>query len=118
MAHLRKQVDAAHCIALLLTPLLRLLLPPRGRHRAAAYSIATPAPTATTAHTETRAHHEAPHRTHLPGEDSPLVRPYVLTPDEWRRKKRRQRHCRRALWLAVHGIDIGPRRIHGVEVAA
>lgn len=108
----------AHCIALLLTQFLRLLLPPRGRHRAAPHSVATPAPTVTTAHTETRAHHEAPHRTRLHGEDSPLVRPYVLTDDERRHKKRQQRHCRRALWLAVHGIDVGPRRIHGVEVAA
>jgi hypothetical protein len=45
--------------------------------------------------------------------DTPLVRPYLLTPDERReRKPQRQRH--RALWLAAHGIDVGPRRIHGV----
>ncbi|GAA3833095.1 hypothetical protein GCM10023083_76920 [Streptomyces phyllanthi] len=25
---------------------------------------------------------------------------------------------RRTLWLATYGIDVGPRRIHGVEVAA
>ncbi|MBT2528101.1 hypothetical protein J7E91_22455 [Streptomyces sp. ISL-99] len=29
-----------------------------------------------------------------------------------------QRARRRALWLAVHGVDVGPRLIHGVEVAA
>ncbi|MFF8604517.1 hypothetical protein ACF06X_01135 [Streptomyces sp. NPDC015346] len=34
--------------------------------------------------------------------------------DEARSRRRR----RRALWLAVHGIDIGPRVIHGREVAA
>ncbi|MFF9803162.1 hypothetical protein ACF1G3_37960 [Streptomyces rochei] len=37
--------------------------------------------------------------------DGPLVR-----------KLQRQR--RRALWLAVHGIDVGPRHIHGMEVSA
>ncbi|WEB46129.1 hypothetical protein MOV08_16675 [Streptomyces yunnanensis] len=46
-----------------------------------------------------------------------MVRPYVLTPEErWERRLQRER--RRTLWLAVHGIDVGPRRIHGVEVAA
>ena len=35
-----------------------------------------------------------------------------------RRKRRLQRQRRRALWLAVHGIDVGPRRIHGVVVRA
>jgi hypothetical protein len=34
-----------------------------------------------------------------------------------RRKRRLQRQRRRALWLATYGIDVGPRRIHGVEVA-
>lgn len=28
-----------------------------------------------------------------------------------------QRQRRRALWLATYGIDVGPRRIHGMEVA-
>ncbi|WP_411120732.1 hypothetical protein [Streptomyces sp. x-19] len=53
----------------------------------------------------------------LRGEDVALVRPYVLTPEE-RRERRAQRERRRTLWLAVHGIDMGPRWIHGVEVAA
>ncbi|MGG2461663.1 hypothetical protein ACO0M4_17895 [Streptomyces sp. RGM 3693] len=35
-----------------------------------------------------------------------------------RRERRVQRGRRRELWLAVHGIDVGPRRLHGVEVAA
>ncbi|MBB5123517.1 hypothetical protein FHS32_000229 [Streptomyces albaduncus] len=30
----------------------------------------------------------------------------------------RARARRRALWCAVHGIDVGPRVIHGVEVTA
>ncbi|MEU2676319.1 hypothetical protein ABZ638_05440 [Streptomyces sp. NPDC007107] len=50
----------------------------------------------------------------LRGEDSPLVRPYLLAPDEFRLQRQR----RRALWLAPHGVDTGPRRIHGVKVAA
>ncbi|GCB49342.1 hypothetical protein [Streptomyces sp. NL15-2K] len=32
------------------------------------------------------------------------------------RKRRLQRQRRRALWLATYGIDVGPRRIHGMEV--
>ncbi|KPC63974.1 hypothetical protein ADL29_13005 [Streptomyces chattanoogensis] len=51
----------------------------------------------------------------LRGEDSALVRPYILTSEEWR-ERRAQRGRRRALWLAVHGYDAGPRWIHGVEV--
>ncbi|MPY57857.1 hypothetical protein FNH08_11970 [Streptomyces spongiae] len=43
--------------------------------------------------------------------------PYLLA-HERREEVRRQRARRRALWLAVHGIDIGPRVIHGVEVTA
>ncbi len=35
-----------------------------------------------------------------------------------RRERRVQRGRRRELWLAVHGVDVGPRRLHGVEVAA
>ena len=33
-------------------------------------------------------------------------------------KARRQRARRRTLWLAGHGIDLGPRVIHGMEVTA
>ncbi|WP_307675772.1 hypothetical protein [Streptomyces sp. V4I2] len=49
--------------------------------------------------------------------DTPLVRPYLLTAEE-RHERRLQRQRRRALWLAVHGIDVGPRHIHGMEVSA
>ncbi|MGW9437291.1 hypothetical protein [Streptomyces sp. NPDC055607] len=59
---------------------------------------------------------------YLRGEDSPLVRPYFLAHErrqaEAEAEARRQRGRRRALWFAVHGIDIGPRVIHGREVAA
>lgn len=54
----------------------------------------------------------------LRGEDTPLVRPYVLAHERSREEARRQRARRRTLWFAVHGIDLGPRVIHGVEVAA
>jgi hypothetical protein len=57
------------------------------------------------------------HESVLRGEDSPLVRPYLVA-HEQHEEARRQRARRRALWLAVHGIDIGPRLIHGVEVTA
>jgi hypothetical protein len=55
----------------------------------------------------------------LRAEDSPLVRPYVIAHERRGRDEvRRQRARRRALWFAVHGLGIGPRLIHGVEVAA
>ena len=54
----------------------------------------------------------------LRGEDTQLVRPYVLAHERSREAARRQRARRRTLWFAVHGIDLGPRIIHGVEVAA
>ncbi|MFF6999478.1 hypothetical protein ACFY93_31690 [Streptomyces sp. NPDC008313] len=97
----------------LLRALLRTLLPARGRHRAPAAGappdrppVAAPRPV----------HHRC--RPIDAGQyvwDTPLVRPYLLTP-EARRERQSQRRRRRALWLAVHGVDIGPRRIHGVEV--
>ncbi len=114
-----------HCIALLCTLLLRLLLPPSGRHRAARRRITTPsvpsAATAPTAPSQTHPHPQPPRPPLLRGEDSLLVRPYVLTPAERHLQKhhhQQQRQRRRALWLAVHGIDTGPRHIHGMKVAA
>ncbi|MFF4698189.1 hypothetical protein [Streptomyces chattanoogensis] len=99
-------------IARIFESLLRLLLPARGRHRAAG-----PLPAAR------RCGALAPVLPHLPavwpkllqGEDIYLIRPYVLTPEE-RQERRLQRGRRRTLWLAVHGVDVGPRWIHGVEV--
>ncbi|MEU2670870.1 hypothetical protein ABZ622_18725 [Streptomyces sp. NPDC007164] len=60
------------------------------------------------------------------GEDSPLVRPYLVAherqlAEEAARvaaEERRLRARRRTLWLAVHGVGVGPRFLHGVEVAA
>ncbi|MFI7318688.1 hypothetical protein [Streptomyces venezuelae] len=48
----------------------------------------------------------------LRGEDNALVRPYLVA-DELRLRRQR----RRALWLAVHGVDVGSRVIHGMKVA-
>ncbi|MCX4962803.1 hypothetical protein [Streptomyces virginiae] len=50
----------------------------------------------------------------------PGIRPYrpLGQAREQRAEVRRQRARRRALWLAVHGIDIGPRLIHGRVVTA
>lgn len=45
---------------------------------------------------------------------------YVRTssPSSRGQEVRRQRGRRRELWLALHGVDIGPRLIHGVDVMA
>lgn len=94
----------------LFEPLLRLLLPPTGRRRLTDRQVASP-------RSALPASAVVPQRcTVLRGEDSRLVRPY-LTAYEQREKARLQRQRRRALWLAVHGIDVGPRLIHGVVVA-
>lgn len=43
-----------------------------------------------------------------------LVRPSAVA---HKREEQRLRARRRALWLAIHGVDVGPRVIHGVEVS-
>lgn len=50
---------------------------------------------------------------------SALLRPYARSEFErWERAEQRQRRRRRReLWLAVHGVDVGPRVIHGMEVS-
>jgi hypothetical protein len=105
-----------HHIARLIEPLLRLLWPASGRHRHRAGGGAplTPVPAAPAAPSSRR---PSPHETPLRGEDSRLIRPYLLAHEEQERAKQ-QRARRRALWLAVHGVDVGPRRIHGVDVGA
>ena len=69
---------------------LRDFLLPRGRHRAGDWWPLPGAPLE--GHTATRA------------------RPYASGPQ--------QRLRRRELWFATYGIDIGPHRIHGVQVTA
>lgn len=93
-----------HCIARLFEPLLRLLLPAPGRHRAV---NTRPAASRVDALTE-----YLPRVPVLRGEDTVMVRPYLVA------HERRQRARRRALWLAAYGVDIGPRLVHGAEVAA
>ncbi|AQW52134.1 hypothetical protein ACIQPP_42795 [Streptomyces violaceusniger] len=92
-----------HCIARIFELLLRLLLPAPGRHRNAE-KVPVPTVDASMA--------RLPRVPVLPGEDIGLVRPYLLA------HERRQRARRRALVLATYGVDIGPRRIHGVKVTA
>ncbi|WP_328550160.1 MULTISPECIES: hypothetical protein [unclassified Streptomyces] len=88
-----------------LTRMLTLCTPrPRGRHRLGTLPPLriTPLP-------------PPPRFTELlDGNASRLVRPYVLDPTE----HRRQRERRRAACLATLGIDVGPKRIHGVRVPA
>ncbi|MBJ7002013.1 hypothetical protein JG491_18330 [Streptomyces sp. CRPSP2-6A1] len=82
--------------------LLRLLLPASGRRRSCGPPLARQDTVAVG----------------LPrGEDVGLVRPYLVA-HERRQEERRQRARRRVLWLAVSGVDIGPRVIRGVEVTA
>ncbi|WP_406501481.1 hypothetical protein [Streptomyces sp. NBC_01590] len=97
-----------HCIAQIFEPPLRLLRPAQRRHRPAEpYPSALPADVC-------RMPDRRP-ESMLRGEDSPLVRPYLVA-HERREEARLRRARRRALWLAVHGIDIGPRLIYGIEV--
>ncbi|MFJ6914873.1 hypothetical protein [Streptomyces sp. KPB2] len=105
-----------HRIARLAGPplllLLELLLPASGRRRRRRRPMTTPtAPARLADATTTRAGTPA-----LRGEDNALVRPCLLA-RERSEEVRRQRAQRRALWFAVHGIDLGPRVIHGVELA-
>jgi hypothetical protein len=99
-----------HCIAHIFEPLLRLVWPGPGRHRGTGHP-------STGLSTDAMATHSprTPLRP-LRGEEIGLVRPYLVAHE--RREAQRRRARRRALWLAVHGIDIGPRLIHGVEVTA
>jgi hypothetical protein len=103
----------SHRIVRLLEPLLRRLLPGRGRRRRLAVPYGHRSPV-TRAAAPTNRQFGSPL---LRGEDNALVRPYLVA-HERRDEARRQRARRRALWLAVHGIDVGPRAIHGVEVTA
>ncbi|MEV5492448.1 hypothetical protein AB0L47_31510 [Streptomyces bobili] len=103
----------AELCALLLLAIIRALLPAGGRHRAA--PTQSPVQEATLARTTPRRAEQADLFEFADAQ--PLVRPYLLTPEE-RHERRLQGQRRRALWLAVHGIDVGPRRIHGMEVSA
>ncbi|MCX5049184.1 hypothetical protein OG895_17695 [Streptomyces sp. NBC_00201] len=106
---------AGLCESLLLA-IVHALLPAHGRHRAGpAQPLGGERPFAPAAATSARLDH--PVDVGPFEQDTHLVRPYLLTHDE-RRERRLRRRRRQALWLAVHGIDVGPRRIHGVAVSA
>ncbi|CAL9556875.1 hypothetical protein [Streptomyces sp. Tu 3180] len=95
----------------------RLLPPGRGRHRRSAPPPVPPLLSPGVAPgVEPPAVARAGAR-RLRGEDTAPVRPRPVA-HGCREEARRQRARRRALWLAVHGVDVGPRVIHGVEVTA
>ncbi|MFE7317357.1 hypothetical protein ACFU7T_30290 [Streptomyces sp. NPDC057555] len=99
-----------HTIRTIFESLLCRLLPAHGRHRSADAPrtvVREDAPTLVLP--------RVPTEEWLLDDDAPLIRPFLLTREE-RTERREQRGRRRALWLAVHGIDAGPRRIHGVQV--
>lgn len=103
-----------HCIAWLFEPLLELLFPASGRHRAAdARRVATGKREPTGTPPRCRSSSTASG----PGHVGPLACPSLLSAGE-RRVLRLQRHLQRALWLASHGIDAGPRWIRGAEMAS
>ncbi|MFI2184830.1 hypothetical protein [Streptomyces sioyaensis] len=105
--------DMAKTIARIFESLLQLLLPARGRHRPSG-SLPTVRsegfPTLTLARVPVQSERL------LRGEDSALIRPYALTPEE-RQKRRAECGRRRAVLFATCGIDAGPRWIHGAEAA-
>lgn len=98
-------MSMVHAIAWICEALLRLVLPPSGRHRATHSAFVRPAM-----------------RRQPPGaQGAAMARPYAVAHEqqrEQRAERRLRRRRRRTLWLAVHGIDIGPRVIHGVRVVA
>ncbi|MGW7280834.1 hypothetical protein ACWGIV_21530 [Streptomyces sp. NPDC054844] len=100
----------ARLAGLPLLSLLALLLPGSGRRRRPPATEPTESPYAPDVTVR---------RTGMPalrGEDNVLVRPYLLA-HERREEARRRQARRRALRFAVHGIDLGPRVLHDVEVA-
>jgi hypothetical protein len=113
----KRQVDMNKLIVKIFETLLRVLLPAAGRHRQYGASHGPVARPGRAAPAATAAHRVPPRVIAVHAEEPPRVRPYVLTPEE-RRERWRQGRRRRVLWLASHGIDAGPRWIHGVEVAA
>lgn len=100
----------AHGIAGLFEPLLRFLFRASGRHRA-------PGSRPMTGPQKETPTVPPPRTPALRGEDIGLVRPYLVA-HERREKERRRRARRRTLVFATYGVDISPRRTHGVEVAA
>ncbi|MEU5235584.1 hypothetical protein ACH4UR_01880 [Streptomyces lydicus] len=94
--------------------LLRWLLPTRGCHR-----TGRALPEARCVDMPTLALPRVPAREPevLCGEDSVLVRPYLLTPAELH-ARRSQHQRRQAPWLALDCIDVGPHEAQAVKAAA
>lgn len=105
---LTRSADVPHRIAHIFEPLLRLLRPAPGRHRA---PDSRPALLIVEASAECPPH--VPAAPVLHGEDTGLVRPYLLAHEQ--REQRRRRTPRRALRLAMHGVDTGPLLTRSVE---
>ncbi|MDQ0777092.1 hypothetical protein QF026_005558 [Streptomyces aurantiacus] len=107
----------SHRIGRFVEPLLKLLFPGSGRRRLPAVD-AVSGRGRHRASTGTRG--DTAHRvgsSPLRGEDHVMVRPYLVA-HEQREEVRRRRARRRALRLAVYGVDIDPRLVHGVEATA
>ncbi|OII61304.1 hypothetical protein BJP40_00480 [Streptomyces sp. CC53] len=103
-----------HCIARLIEPLLRLLWPPPpAGHRAPLPAPRRNRPRQSGALPPRPGHAPEPYHVY---EATALVRPCLPAHERSRAEERHRRARRRTLWLAVHGIDIGPRLIHGIEV--
>lgn len=101
-------------IARFFEPLLRLLFPPARHHRQE--EEGSP-PTPPVRRCRVGCCSVVPLASN--GANGTLVRLRAQAAEERRERTelRLRRQRRRALWLAVHGVDIGPRVIHGVAVA-
>lgn len=96
-----------HCIAHNFEPLLPLLRPVPGRHRAPDSRSAL-----LIVETSTEGLPRVPAAPVLHGEDTGLIRSYLLAHEQ---REQCRRAPRRALWLAVHGVDTGPLLTRSVE---
>lgn len=99
--------------------LLRFLLPPVGRHRQGGVNpnrVPSDRRRLVVCHSALPLAAEPPPA--WPRMVSPCVRSRAQAEYErWERTEQRlRRQRRRALWLAMHGVDVGPRVIHGVAV--
>ncbi|MFC8585791.1 hypothetical protein ACFUGD_14755 [Streptomyces sp. NPDC057217] len=116
-----------HSAARMLTPLLRLLWPPSPEHRHPPCGCAVavrdvPAPVrdvpALVLVRDVPEPDPVPLRApdqYFRGEDTPLIRPYLLAHESRQAEARLRRSRPRALWITVHGVDIEPRLAHGRE---
>ncbi|MGW3562780.1 hypothetical protein ACWDSL_02560 [Streptomyces sp. NPDC000941] len=125
--------------AKILETLSRLLLPGRGRHRAADSADGCSATRYQDAPMMRPAHLPDAPAQPIAGEcagctvsfrpvfgppdshEVAMVRPYVVTYEqqwEQRAQRRLRQRRRRTLRLAAHGIDVGPHILHGVRVVA